>query len=530
MNRIRGLFKYSRYDVPSGIVVFFVALPLCLAIAQVSTGRPELVFSGIIAGIIGGIIVGSLSGSALGISGPAAGLVVIVSDAIAELSRDGDYLSGFKAFLLAVCIAGVIQVLAGYLKAGVIGQYFPSSVIKGMLAAIGITIILKEFPHAMGYDKDFMGDESFEQKDGHNTFTELYYAMRYNSPGAISITLLSLGLLIGIEKTRLAKAKMFKLFPPALLVVVIATLANIFLVYFIPAWQLGGEHLVQLPVANSASEFASFFTLPDFSQFANPRIYRIAATIAIIASIETLLSLEATDKLDPLRRKSPGNRELKAQGVGNFLSGLLGGLPITQVVVRSSANINAGAKSRLSAIIHGSILLIAAALVPGYINFVPLACLASILILIGYKLADVTLFRKMYRLGWDQFVPFIVTIAAILATNLLKGIVIGMICACFYIIRASYRNTFKMRNRKLGSGDAICLELSEQVTFVNKDVILTALQAVPANSRLVLDGSRSKYIDHDVLEALYDFIENRAKDQSIEVECINIPVKTMSGK
>lgn len=530
MSRIRDLFKNSRHDVPSGIVVFFVALPLCLAIAQVSTGRPELVFSGIIAGIIGGIIVGSLSGSALGISGPAAGLVVIVSDAIAGLSRDGDYLSGFKAFLLAVCIAGVIQVLAGYLKAGVIGQYFPSSVIKGMLAAIGITIILKEFPHAMGYDKDFMGDEAFEQKDGHNTFTELYYAMRYSSPGAVVIAVLSLGLLVGIEKTRLSRAKIFRIFPSALFVVVIATLANIFMVYFIPSWQLGGEHLVQLPVAASAREFTSFFTLPDFTQLGNPEIYKIAATIAIIASLETLLSLEATDKLDPLKRKSPGNRELKAQGVGNFLSGLLGGLPVTQVVVRSSANINAGAKSRLSAIVHGSILLIAAALVPGYINFVPLACLASILILIGYKLADLSLFRKMYQIGWNQFIPFIVTIIAILATDLLRGIVIGMICACFYIIRANYRTTFRLRSKKQGPGEAIYLELSEQMTFVNKDVVTTALQAVPANSKLVLDGRRNKYMDHDVLEAIHDFIEHRAKDLHIEVECVNIPARIGQGR
>lgn len=530
MRRIQDLFRHYKYDVPAGIVVFFVALPLCLAIAQVSTGRPELVFSGIIAGIIGGIIVGSLSGSSLGISGPAAGLVVIVSDAIAELTRDGDYLSGFKAFLLAVCIAGVIQVLAGYLKAGIIGQYFPSSVIKGMLAAIGITIILKEFPHAMGYDKDFMGDEAFEQKDGHNTFTELYYALRYNSPGAVIIAVLSLALLIGIEKTKLKRAKIFTVFPPALFVVVLGTLVNIFMVYFVPAWQLGGEHLVQLPVANNVREFTSFFTLPDFAQLSNPKIYQIAVSIAIIASIETLLSLEATDKLDPLKRKSPGNTELKAQGAGNLLSGLLGGLPITQVVVRSSANINAGAKSKLSAIVHGLVLLIAAAIVPGYINFVPLACLASILILIGYKLADLALFRKMYALGWNQFIPFVVTIAAILATNLLKGIVIGIICACFFIIRAGYRNTFRWLSKKQGDTEAIFFELSEQVTFVNKDVIVTALNVVPANSKLVLDGSRSKYIDHDVLEAIYEFLDNRAKELQIDVQCVNIPPRPVMSK
>lgn len=514
-------------DFPSGIVVYFVALPLCLAIAQVSTGHSDLIFSGIIAGIIGGIVVGSLSGSELGVSGPAAGLVVIVSDGIAKLSvkPDGtsDYLYGFEGLMLAVAIAGVLQLLAGFLKAGIIGSYFPSSVIKGMLAAIGITIMLKEIPHALGYDKDFMGDESFVQPDGHNTFTEIYYALQYNSKAAIIISVISIALLILLERPQIKKWTVFRFVPAALFVVLAGVLLNIYLgsSNVLPA--LAGEHLVQLPVASSLNEFLGFFRIPDFGRLGDSRIYGIAITIAIVASIETLLSLEATDKLDPQRRVSSGDKELKAQGVGNMLSGLIGGLPITQVIVRSSANINSGAKSRMSAIIHGLILLISALFIPTIINYIPLASLASILILIGYKLAKISLFKDMYRLGMRQFLPFVITIIAILATDLLKGIGVGMVIAFILILRESYRNTFKSVNMDHDPGAPVKMELSELVTFINKGVLLKTFTELPENTHLIIDGSRSTYIDHDVLEVIHEFRAHQAKLKSIKVELQNIP-------
>lgn len=349
MNSFRGI----KDDLSASLVVFLVALPLCLGLGLASTGRPDLVFSGIIAGMIGGLIVGFLSGSALGVSGPAAGLVVIVLAAI-------ETLGSFEALLLAIFLAGVIQLIAGFAGAGIIGYYFPSSVIKGMLAAIGLTLILKEIPHALGYDKDFIGDLAMNQLDGHNTFSEIYYALIYLNPGAVIISLVSLGLLVLFEKPFLKKFAVLKFLPGALFVVMAGILLNYVFVWIKPDWALHTEHLVQLPVASSAGEFVSFFRLPDFNAFGNPQVYIVAITLALVASLETLLCLEATDKLDPYKRNTPTNRELKAQGVGNMISGLIGGLPITQVIVRSSANINAGGKTKLSAMIHGGILLLSA--------------------------------------------------------------------------------------------------------------------------------------------------------------------------
>jgi MFS superfamily sulfate permease-like transporter len=346
--------KEIKNDLSASLVVFLVALPLCLGIGLASTGQPELVFSGIIAGIVGGIVVGFFSGSNVGVSGPAAGLVVIVLGALTTLQS-------FEALLLAVFIAGAIQLVAGFLNAGIIAYYFPSSVIKGMLAAIGLTLILKEIPHALGYDKDFFGDFSMSQADGHNTFSEIYYAFIYNSPGAIIISLVSLGLLILFERPFMKQLGLFKFLPGALFVVLAGILLN---ALFTASWVLDGEHLVQLPVASTLGEFVSFFRLPDFSALTNPDVYVVAFTIAIVASLETLLCVEATDKLDPYKRSTPTNRELKAQGIGNMVSGLIGGLPITQVIVRSSANINAGGKTKTSSIIHGVILLISAIFIP----------------------------------------------------------------------------------------------------------------------------------------------------------------------
>lgn len=511
-----GFIRNIKSDLSASLVVFLVALPLCLGIGLASTGQPELVFSGIIAGIIGGIIVGFFSGSGVGVSGPAAGLVVIVLGAITTLKS-------FEALLLAVFLAGVIQLLAGFLKAGIISYYFPSSVIKGMLAAIGLTLILKEIPHALGYDKDFMGDFTMLQADGHNTFSEIYYAFVYNSPGAIVISIVSLGLLIVFEQPFMKRYGLFKFLPGALFVVLAGILLNALFPVFNSSWLLEGEHLVQLPVAGTLGEFVSFFRFPDFSALTNPDVYVIAFTLAVVASLETLLCVEATDKLDPFKRSTPTNRELKAQGLGNMISGLIGGLPITQVIVRSSANINAGGKTKLSAIIHGVILLISAIFIPRYLNLIPLASLAAILLMVGYKLSKISLYKEMYRLGWDQFIPFIVTIVAILATDLLKGILIGMVFAVFYILRKNYRHAYHYKKEKNGDRDIVTLRLSEEVTFLNKASIQLSLDDLPKNAKVVIDGSNSVSIDHDVLEIINDFKNVAAPLRNIEVETISVP-------
>lgn len=508
---IRGI----KDDLSASVVVFLVALPLCLGIGLASTGRPDLVFSGVIAGIIGGIVVGILSGSAIGVSGPAAGLVVIVLTAI-------ETLGGFEALLMATVLAGLLQVLGGFLKAGIIGYYFPSSVIKGMLAAIGLTLILKEIPHVLGYDKNFMGDEALSQIDGHNTFNEIFYAIEAISPAAIIISVVSLALLILFERPFLKKFAVFKFLPGALFVVMTGILLNYIFMQIKPEWALTGEHVVQLPVADNGSEFISFFRLPDFSSLTNPQVYIVAATLALVASLETLLCVEATDKLDPLKRSTPTNRELKAQGVGNMISGLIGGLPITQVIVRSSANINAGSKSKISTISHGVILLLAAYFIPRFLNLIPLASLAAILLMVGYKLSRFSLYKSMFRLGHEQFIPFIATIAGILLTDLLKGIGIGMAVAIFYILKKNYKHSFHYKKEKHHHEETITLRLSEEVTFLNKASIQATLDEAPDNARIIIDGSHSVHIDHDVLEIIHDFKAHAAPPRNITVETIGI--------
>lgn len=508
-------FKNIKQDASSSVVVFLVALPLCLGIGLASTGRPDLVFSGVIAGMIGGMVVGTLSGSALGVSGPAAGLVVIVLAAL-------ETLGSFEAFLLAVFLAGVIQLTAGFLKAGIIAYYFPSSVIKGMLAAIGLTLILKEIPHALGYDKDFMGDFALQQADGHNTFSEIYYALIYNSPGAIIISVISLALLMIFEMPSVKRFPVFKFLPGALFVVLGGISLNWLFSVINPDWVMDGEHLVQLPVASSAQEFVGFFRLPDFSAISNPDVYVIAFTLAIVASLETLLCVEATDKLDPHKRVTPTNRELKAQGVGNMISGLIGGLPITQVIVRSSANINSGARTKLSAILHGSILLLSAIFIPTFLNLIPLASLAAILLMVGYKLSKVALYQAMYKLGWDQFIPFIITVIAILATDLLKGIAIGMAFAIFFILRKNYKHAYYYKKETNHEGEVVTLRLSEEVTFLNKASIQLSLDKLPENAKVVIDATHSVTVDHDVLEIIEDFKRHSAPDRNITVETVGL--------
>jgi carbonic anhydrase len=513
---VKQIFKDFKHDLPAGLVVYLVALPLCLGVALASTGRPDLLFSGIIAGMVGGIVVGFLSGSNLGVSGPAAGLVVIVLGAIESLGS-------FETFLLAVVIAGVIQLIAGFLKAGLIGYYFPSSVIKGMLAAIGITLILKEIPHVFGYDKDFMGDMYFDQTDGHNTFTELYYAVRFHSKGAVIISIVSIALLLLFDRPFIKKIQFFKYVPGALFVVLTGVGLNLLFANVFPDFQMKDEHLVQLPVAKTAKDFFSFFKFPDFTQFSNFEVYKVAFTLAIVASLETLLSVEATDKLDPFKRNTPTNRELKAQGVGNIVSGLIGGLPVTQVIVRSSANINSGGRTKLATITHGAILLLSAILIPAFLNYIPLASLAAILLLVGYKLSNISLYRGMYKLGWEQFIPFITTVVAILYTDLLRGIGIGMVVAIYFILRKNYKHSYYYKKETHKDGEVIRLILSEEVTFLNKGNIQLTLEKLPHNSKVIIDGSKSVNIDYDVVEIIHDFKNHRADSNNIEVELIAIP-------
>jgi len=517
------LFKHLKYDLPAGLVVYLVALPLCLGIALASTNDPELMFSGIIAGFVGGIVVAALSGSALGVSGPAAGLVVIVLTALETLGT-------FEAFLLAVVLAGALQFIAGFLKAGVIGYYFPSSVIKGMLAAIGLILIMKEIPHALGYDEDFMGDIGFEQKDGHNTFTELYYAFRFSSMGAIIISVISMALLLLFDRPFMQRLTLFRFLPGALFVVVIGTLVNLGFASFAPDLYMTGKHLVQLPVADSPSAFISFFRMPDFSAFTNPQVYVVAATLAVVASLETLLSVEATDKLDPQKRVTDTDRELKAQGVGNMVAGLIGGLPVTQVIVRSSANINSGGRTKMSAIFHGFLLLSSAILIPALLNYIPLAALACILLMVGYKLSKFSLYKQMYKLGWEQFVPFVVTVVAILFTDLLKGIGIGMLVAFYFVLLKNMQHSYHRHTERNEDGDeVIILTLSEEVTFLNKGSIQQTLRNLPEGSNVVIDGSNSVSINYDVLEAIQNFIDHTAGPMNITVKTIDIDAVKAQG-
>lgn len=512
---LSNIKKNLKHDLPAGLVVFLVALPLCLGVALASTGRADLLFSGIIAGIVGGIVVGLLSGSALGVSGPAAGLVVIVFTAIEDIGS-------WEGFLLAVVIAGVIQLIAGFLKAGIIGYYFPSSVIKGMLAAIGLILIMKEIPHALGYDEDYFGDLTYRQQDGHNTISEIYYSIKASSWGAIIISIVSLAILILFERPFMKKIGLFKLLPGALFVVFFGIGINQLFMLFYPEFALDGKHLVQLPVASNPKQFISFFKTPDFSQITNPTVYTVAITLAIVASLETLLSVEATDKLDPQRRNTPTNRELKAQGVGNIVSGLIGGLPITQVIVRSSANITSGGKSKMSTVIHGVILLLSAIFIPFLLNFIPLASLAAILLLIGYKLSKFSLYTAMYKLGWDQFIPFIVTVVAILFTDLLQGIFIGMGVAFYFILMKNYKNSHHYKEEKIDDKKTIKLTLSEEMTFLNKGSIRLTLDHVPENSKVIIDGTNCIHIDYDVLEAIQEFANFTAPEKNIEVKIIDI--------
>jgi MFS superfamily sulfate permease-like transporter len=499
-------------DLKASLVVFLVALPLCLGIA-VASGAPPM--SGLIAGIIGGIVVGSLSGSHVSVSGPAAGLTVIVLDAISSLGT-------FELFLAAVVMAGVIQLILGFLKAGVLGYYFPHSVIKGMLTAIGLILILKQIPHALGWDKDLMGDLAFRQMDEQNTFSEIWYAIQYFSPGAIPIVLVALGLIIFFEKPKIKNHKIFGLVPGALWAVIAGILINQLYGIIRPSWKLDEEHLVSIPDVDQLSDLSSLVTFPDFGMIGSLDFWLIAVTVAVIASIETLLSLEAGDKMDPQKRLSPSSRELVAQGAGNTLSGLIGGLPVTAVIVRTTANITSGAKTKLSAICHGILLLVLVIGIAELLNLIPLSCLAAVLFFVGYKLAKPSVFVHEYEKGMNQFIPFMVTISAILFTDLLIGIGIGMIFGIFFVIRTNYQKSVSVTEL-----DGMYLvKLQKDVSFLNKAPLMRHLAEIPNGSDVVLNATRARFIDHDIQEVLNDFIETSTdKNITITIEGFNYKLK-----
>ncbi|KAA3440047.1 SulP family inorganic anion transporter [Rufibacter hautae] len=492
-------FKEIKNDFPAGLVVFLVAVPLCLGIAMAS-GAP--LFAGIISGIIGGVVVSLISGSQLGVSGPAAGLAVIVLNAI-------DQLGSFEVFLSAVFLAGLMQLALGFLKAGNIGYYFPTSVIKGMLAGIGVIIILKQLPHAFGYDRNYEGNVHFVQPDGQNTFSELFHMLKYVSPSAVIISVLSLFILILWDQVLSKKGRIFQLIQGPLVVVVLGIGLNILFQNYYPQLALRDNHLVTLPVAENISGFFGQFTRPDFSRIFSYEVIFLAGTLAVVASLETLLCLEATDKLDPYKRISPANQELKAQGVGNMVAGLVGGLPVTQVIVRSSANIQSGGRTKLAAFTHGVLILLCVISIPGVLNMIPLASLAAILLTVGYKLAKPALFKSVYRSGMMQFLPFIVTIIAIVFTDLLTGIGIGMAVAVLFLLKNSYQVSHLLHTEKTQEGkEQYHLVLAEEVTFLNKGNIMQALRKIPDGSDLVIDYSKSAVVDHDVKELIQDFKEN----------------------
>ena len=487
-----------------------VALPLCLGISLAS-GAP--LFSGIIAGIVGGIVVTSISGSSLVVSGPAAGLAVIVLQAIQTLGS-------FEVFLVAVVLGGLLQLILGFLQAGIIGYYFPSSVIKGMLSGIGIIIFLKQIPHAFGYDEDFEGDLAFAQPDGENTITELFNMINYIHPGATIITVVCLAILILWEQPFMKQNKIMQWFQGPL-VAVIAGIALNLSFSGSDSLAISANHIVNVPVAGSIGEFFSQFSLPDFSQMGNSDIYVIAITIAVVASLETLLCVEATDKLDPYKRITPTNLELKAQGIGNMVSGMIGGLPVTQVIVRSSANIQSGGRTKASAFMHGVLMLICAMTIPHILNLIPLASLAAILLVVGYKLAKPSLFKQMYAAGKRQFVPFIATILGIVFTDLLIGIGIGMAIGVFQILFGNLRNPYIFNPDTHEKGKPIHIKLSQQVSFLNKVSIQNALESIPEKSEVLIDASQTIQIHPDVIEIIHDF-EKRADQKDIKVTIVDL--------
>lgn len=564
MSKKINLFSNLKSDFASGLVVFLVALPLCLGIALAS-GAP--LFSGIISGVIGGIVVGYLSQSHLSVSGPAAGLTAIVLTAITDLGS-------FNAFLLAVLIAGIIQLILGFIKAGIISNYFPNNVIEGMLAGIGVIIILKQIPHAFGYDPDFEGDESFFQPDGQNTFSEIFNIFDHVQLGSIVIAVISLAILILWNKVDFLKK--IKLVPPALVAVIVSILLNEFFIQSGSNLTIVKEHLVSLPVPKSLEEFKNIIVTPDFTAISNSKVWIVAITIAVVASIETLLCIEASDRMDAQKRYTNTNVELKAQGIGNILSSLIGGLPMTSVVVRTTANNTAGAKSKMSAIIHGVLLLVSVLAIPSILNKIPLATLAAVLLLVGYKLAvpnvkhflhympkEINLlitsligikiaydivhkfnnvvivfiaisliiliycvikfkknieFKKIITRNQYIYFPFFATTTAVIFTDLLKGVALGMIISVIFVLKGNMKRAYKFRKEEYHDGDIIHIDLAQEVSFLNKAAIKSTLSEIPENAFVTINASNTVYIAHDILTMITEFAEVNAKELKIDVK------------
>ncbi|MCL9807961.1 SulP family inorganic anion transporter [Flavobacterium luminosum] len=495
-------------DFPAGLVVFLVALPLCLGIALAS-GAP--LFSGIISGVVGGIVVGLISKSHLSVSGPAAGLTAIVLSAITTLG-------GFEIFLLAVFLAGVLQLISGFLKAGSISNYFPNNVIEGMLAGIGVIIFLKQIPHAVGYDEDYIGDLAFLQPNGQNTFSELFSVIGNVHLGAVLITSVSLLILIGWNK--ISFLKNLKLIPAALIAVIVGVIINEIFIVTESSLAVTADHLVKLPVPKSFEEFQQILVFPDFSAIVNQEVWIVAFTIAIVASIETLLCVEAADKMDVQKRHTDTNVELKAQGIGNIISSLLGGLPMTSVVVRTSANANAGAKSKMATVIHGVLLFVSALAIPFLLNKIPLATLAAVLLLVGYKLANPKVITHFYEQGKYQFIPFIATLLGVVFTDLLKGVALGMIISVVFILKGNMKRAYDFKKEQYHEDDIIHIKLAQEVSFLNKAAIKKTLQEIPENSVVRINASETVYIAHDVLDLIKDFKKVQSKDKNIKVKLV----------
>ncbi|MBK7150502.1 MAG: bifunctional SulP family inorganic anion transporter/carbonic anhydrase [Sandaracinaceae bacterium] len=499
--------QYAGRDVMAGVVVYLVALPLCLGVALAS-GAP--LASGIIAGVLGGIVVGLLSGSHTSVAGPAAGLTAVVAVQISQLGS-------FEAFLVAVVLAGVMQVALGIARAGFISSFFPNSVIKGLLAAIGVILILKQIPHLLGHDQDPEGEMSFQQPDGENSITELLAAFFDIQPGAVLISVLSILILVYWDKVKVLKQSPV---PSALVVVLFGVAANAVMQATASPWVVTGSHLVQVPVSASVSDAAGLLAFPDWSILSNSAVYMAALTLAIVATLETLLNLDAVDQLDPEQRRSPPNRELVAQGVGNIVAGLIGGIPVTSVIVRSSVNINAGVKTKLSTVVHGVLLAGSVLLIPALLNTIPLAALAAILLVTGFKLAKPGLFKQMWADGLQQFLPFVFTVVVIVFTDLLVGVMIGLGVATMFILWSNLRRPVQRVVEKHASGDVVRIELANQVSFLNRAALENAMREVPRGGHLLIDARQTDYIDPDIVDLIRDFIAETGPALGVGVSCI----------
>lgn len=496
---------WFKHDLPAGLSVFLVALPLCLGIALAS-GAP--LYAGILSGIIGGMMVSLLSGSQLAVSGPGAGLTTLVAASIISL---GDY----KLFLLAVMVAGLFQLLLGLFKLGAIANYFPSSVIKGMLAAIGIILVSKQIPLALGYDKpDFWTSGFIQLFSANNFFGNIENFNLHITRGAILISIISLLVLILLQQPF---AKKLKVIPAPLLVVAFGIIANIIFTNIASDFSLKQTQLV-----NISSNIFENISYPDFSKiFSTFEIWKYGILIGLLATLETLLCVEAVDKLDKRNRITPVNRELIAQGIGNMTCGLLGAIPITAVVVRGAANVDAGGRTKLSAFTHGLFLLLAVLVFPFLLNKIPYASLAAILLITGYNLTKPKLYRNMWSLGRQQFIPFMITIIVILSTDLLLGVSIGLLISIYYIVQSNFKIEYNITlTQNLGIKTQY-IKLNHNVTFLNKVKLRKTLDEVPEYSNLTIDGSESRLIDYDILEIISEF-HTKAKDRHIELHLINI--------